>query len=236
MRLHTIRVSGSVLTFVLLCAAPCLANRIDSSNSIHKGSTSVQFLAFGDNAFSGPFTSGIFFKTHFSDRGALRVGANFRWDDASGRSPRGSPGLAQVENHRNRAILVSAELNQYVDSHGPVTVYLGLGPYWSRYRDFFEAYRSFTSPYDSTTHTVSNRSERVSWVVGASAAAGFEWFFKRKLSMLGRVGGSAGFGKRRESGDYYYDSPPPGYQPARFNYNIAGAATSSAALGLSVYF
>jgi hypothetical protein len=76
-----------------------------------------------------------------------------------------------------------------------------------------------------------------SWEVGATAGVGFEWFFKRKLSVLGRVGANLAFGKQHESTSSAYDvSDPNTYSSRRTNYSTVASTSSSSALGLAVYF
>ena len=226
--------SFAALCSPLFCAAPCLADRSDEANSIHAGAASIQFLPFGGGSSFSPASSrsGIFLKSHFSDRGALRLGATLSLDESSGKSPPGP--IPNGENIRSYAISVSGEIDEYVDSRGPITAFVGVGPYWVRSRSSFEVWRVYTAP-DSTVQRSSYKSERKTWEVGATAAMGFEWFFKRKLSVIGRVGASLGFGKRHDKNSSVFESIVyPGSQN-QLDSNTATAGTSSAALGLAVY-
>lgn len=226
--------SFAALCLPLLCAVPCFADRSDEPNSIHAGAASIQFLAFGGGSLysPGPSSYGIFLKSHFSDRGALRVGTSLSLNESSGKSPAGQP--PKGENDRVYTFSVSGEIDEYVASRGPVTAFLGVGPYWIRSRSSYELWEVYTAS-DSTVHLYRASSEGKRWEVGATAAAGFEWFFKRKLSVMGRVGASLGFGKRHDKSSAGTDGIVfPGYR-RQIDSNTATAGTSSAALGLAVY-
>ena len=203
-------------------------------NSIHAGATSVQFLTFGGGYRAPAFrTSGIYLKTHLSDRGALRVGTEFTLDESSGESP--PPELPNNSHITSYSVSVSAEIDEYVDATGPVTVFLGFGPYWSRGRYSSEASGYLT--YSNVTFSRYSKSEYRFWEVGGSAGAGFEWFFKRKLSLIGRVGASLGFGRTRRTSEYRYGDPYGSESHSEnFKASTATASSSAAALGLGLYF
>jgi len=225
----------------LLNASPCRAewesDRVERDrpqNSIRAGATSVQFLTFGGGYRSPAFrTSGIYLKSHFSDRGALRIGTEFSYDNFSGESsPTSSPVSQDYESY---SFSVSAEFDEYVDATGPVTAFLGAGPYWSRGR--YTRQSSRTDIYNNLQYSSYSRRESKSWEVGASIGAGFEWFFKQKLSLVGRVGASLGFGKSHAHEEFIYQDPY-GNRSGNddFDTTTATASTSTAALGLGLYF
>lgn len=216
---------------VILIARPCLA-RSNEDNSLHTGAASVQFLPFGSSYF-GPSSQQLMFKAHISDRAAILVGTAFSLDESTGKSP--SPPL-RLQNERYYSIGVSAELQRYVDARGPITVFFALGPFWNRNRSAYEYTSHYLAP-DSTTHISYSQSERRSWRIGAFGALGFEWFFKRKLSVLGRIGASFGFGERHDNRFSAYDLADPNYFiRENLNYTTAFSGSSAAALGLAVYF
>jgi len=208
---------------------PSFASREhDEFNSIHAGAVSIQLLAFGAGMLMAPTfsTSGIFIKTHFSDRNALRVGTALFLDESTGESPPGQP--LNFDVARFYSISVSAEIDHYIDARGPVTAFLGIGPYWSRSRSSHEFGRTF-----SPTDFYYSRSENRSWEVGAAGAAGFEWFFRRQLSVIARVGASVGFGKLHE--DYSGSIRPPGDTTQGVESDTARGGISSAAVGLAAH-
>jgi hypothetical protein len=216
---------------ILCTGAPAFASRDhDEFNSIHAGAVSIQFLAFGAGTVRAPTfsTSGIFIKTHFSDRNALRVGATLGLDESTGGSPPGQRLNFSVE--RYYSISVSAEIDHYIDARGPVTSFLGIGPYWSRLRSSYEFGRAF-----SPTDFYYSRSENRSWEVGAAGVAGFEWFFRRQLSVIARVGASVGFGRLHEESDYSGIIPPGGGTTQRVESNTARGGISSAAVGFAAH-
>jgi hypothetical protein len=201
------------------------------SNSIHAGATSVQFLTFGGtNRFPAFSSAGLYLKYHFSDRGALRVGSNFYLDELSAKNPK--PPNTSTRDSRNYSVSVSAELEEYVDATGTVTIFLGVGPYWTRGRAFEQFYYLDTSsPY----YTLS-RYETKYWEVGGSAAVGFEWFFKRTLSLIGRGGASLGFGKNHGSNYRETNYPNVPIEDNHFEATTATAGSSATALGMAVHF
>ena len=76
-----------------------------------------------------------------------------------------------------------------------------------------------------------------SWQVGATAGVGFEWFFKHKLSVLGRVGANLGLGKNHQNTFAAYDFSNPGtYYTRRLDTSTLTSSSTSSALGLAVYF
>ena len=210
----------AVAAIAVVCAARCSAEPSDP-NAIHAGATSIQFLAFGGSSRD------IAFKTHYSDHGAIRVGVNLTLDESTGKAP--STALPHLRVTRYYTIAVSSELQQYIDTKGPVTMFVGAGPYWTKGRSSYEE-----TEYLSGTDLFYSKSDQRFWQVGGTATAGFEWFFKRKLSVIGRVGASFAFGKTHAQDGYSIGVvPPPGM--TRFHSSTASAGTSSAALGFAVY-
>lgn len=221
-----------VLSAILpsLLPAVCRADK-DPANSIASGSFAVQFLTFG-GGYQQPFsTSGIFMKAHLSDRGALRVGTTFNLDQASSTNPLAI--YQDTGNDRSYAFTVSSEYEYYADETGPVTFFVGFGPYWRRARNMYER----TLIYDATSGAMQYyNDESRAWEVGGAASMGLEWFFKRKLSLLARVGASFGFGQRHDSHfDRYFDGFQYHESRARRDSNTSTAGTSAAELGLSIY-
>ncbi|HMI31236.1 MAG TPA: hypothetical protein VK527_05810 [Candidatus Limnocylindrales bacterium] len=221
---------GAICTIALSAALSDGAAGAEE-NSLHAGATSVQFLVLGGSGSGPPAfgTSGIFVKTHLSDRGALRVGADLYLNESTAK-----PGqLRRAENNRYYAVSVSAEFEEYVDATGPVTVFFGVGPYWTRYRSSTEYINMDLS---DPAYVFYSNYERRTWEVGGAAAVGFEWFFKRRLSMIGRAGASVGFGKRNDYEQHTSTYPTYQNQEYRFESTTATAASSSAAIGLALYF
>ena len=219
------------LAWVSLPAAPASAERSDA-NSIHAGAVSLQFLTFG-GGFSNAKSS-ISAKAHFSDRGAVLLGTSLFLEESTGK--RLPTGLANVSNERNYSITVSGEIQEYVDARGPVTVFVALGPYWNRTRGLYESNREYLAS-DSTTHLDRYSSDSRSWQIGATAGIGFEWFFKHKLSLLGRVGANLGFGKNHQNTFAAYDFPDPNtFYTRRLETSTLNSGSTSSALGLAVYF
>jgi len=232
LELHAPRLFWIAAITPLILFGASQARASDSEfNSIHAGATSVQLLTFGGGYRGSLRTSGIYLKSHISDRGAIRAGVDLSLDESSGKNPLG-PG---AENNRRYYVIVGAELDEYVDASGSVTVFLGVGPYWTRSREFYDRLDVF-SPDPSTTYTYYNSFESRGWEAGGSAVVGVEWFFKRRLSLLGRVGATLGFGKRHER--QVADSTDPNYvgTVSEFNSSTVQAGTSTAALGLGIYF
>lgn len=235
--------ASAALGVLALYALPCAADwegdrerepaRERPVNSIHSGAASVQFLTFGGGG-QGPFhTNGIYFKTHFSDRGALRVGTDFNISEIHGEDPIAA--LPHARNTDSYSFTVSAEVEEYVDATGPVTVFLGVGPYWSRSRYKADEVRYEQLP--SSYYISSYRTDSRSWEVGGSASAGFEWFFKRKLSVMGRVGASFGAGKSHYENTYISgDIVNPTTDSQIIDATTTSASSATAALGLGLYF
>lgn len=215
-----------------LAPAVCLADK-DPANSIASGSFSVQFLTFG-GGYQQPFSnSGIFMKVHMSDRSALRAGTTFSLDEESATNPLSAASRLKASD-RNYSFMVSSEYEYFADETGPVTFFVGFGPYWSRTRSMYE--RTYidsdtpNAPFDYA------RLESKNWEVGGAATFGLEWFLKRKVSVLARVGASVGFGKRHQDElDEYYDGSQLHEARSHFDSTTSRAGTSTAALGLSVY-
>lgn len=225
----TSRAVACIAACCFALSTPCRA-RAESFNSIRSGATALQLLVFGGSGSR----SGLWLKHHISDRSAIQIGATLNLDEANGTSP--PPGPSHRHNSRYYSVGVSSEFQLYLDRRGPLTVYVGFGPMWSRARQSDE----YTDPYvasDLTLHTHYSKYERKSWSVGGTGSAGFEWFFKRKLSALGRVGAGFMFGRRHENFISVYDlADPSTYQSELTTFDTAASSTSSAALGLAVYF
>src|SRR5687767_5429604 len=80
---------GSATVALACLPAASVGYPRDPYNSVHGGASSVQFLTFG-GGYRTPFrTSGLYFKTHLSDRSALRVGTDFSLDEATATDPLG---------------------------------------------------------------------------------------------------------------------------------------------------
>lgn len=223
-----VALSSFLTVFVV---TPCHASK-DPANSIASGAFALQFLTFG-GGWEQPFNnSGIYMKWHLSDRGALRAGTSFNLDQSSSTNPLVL--YAPQANDRSYNFTVTAEYEYYADESGPVTFAVGFGPYWSRSRSFFERTQLYTSdPNSPWSYT---RDDSHSWVVGGAASAGFEWFFRRKLSLLGRIGASFGFGEAHQvHNDRYFDGTDLLESRSRRDATTSTAGTSSAALGISVY-
>ena len=201
------------------------------TNSIHAGALSVQLLTFGSG------TNGIFAKWHVSDRAALRLGTDFYISESSGDSPVGQPERGETSTSQRHQYRISLELEDYVDATGPVTMFLGAGPFFahSYSLDDFSGYQT----YNFVTYYDYFRGERTGWALGGTASAGFEWFFRRKLSVIGRVSASLAFGKNHDDerrlslnslGVVDTDTH------TQFDETTASASTSSAGLGLGFHF
>jgi hypothetical protein len=200
----------------------------DETNSIHAGATSVQLLTLGGG------TNGIFVKCHFSDRGALRVGTTFDFSEQTGDNAAGSP--LQARRYRSYNFTGSAEIQEFVDATGPVVLFVGFGPFYSRSYGL-DQWTSGPDYFGNTYYYA--RYEDSRWLVGGGVSTGFEWFFKRKLSVIGRVGASLGFGKSHNeqqtkstdiNGNVLYDDHRV------IDSDTISASTSNAALGLGVHF
>jgi|SRR5688572_2852502 len=227
---------GSATVALACLPAASVGYPRDPYNSLHDGAASVQFLTFG-GGYRTPFrTSGFYFKTHLSDRTAFRVGTDFSLDESSATDPLRDD-VNYSSNTRSYSISVSSEFQRYIDGDGSVTVFLGFGPYWSRGRNYFDyASRRYADLYGRAWFDTYQNETR-GWEVGASAAVGFEWFFKRKLSLLGRVGSSVGFGRRHEiRHSNYFDGIQNHPSVERSDATTATAGFSGAALGIGVYF
>ena len=203
------------------------------ANSIHAGAVSLQLLTFGGGGFLSP-RDGISVKAHFSDRGAVLLGASLALDESSGKSAPSQP--LYISNSRYYTVTISSEIQEYIDARGPVTMFLALGPYWSRSRSFYERTQE-RSLFGLPPHADSYRDEQKSWQVGVRGGVGFEWFFKRKLSVLGRVGASLAFGKGHDDSFTAYDlSDPSTYSSHHTDSSSFTSTSSSSALGLAAYF
>ena len=212
----------------------------DPYNSLRTGATSIQFLAIGGASRPSFRPSGLYLKWHMSDRNAFRLGTDFSLDESSGKNslPIPSPpyfGTRTYQNDRNYSVSVSAEFERYVDATGPVTIFVGFGPFWSRGRAYYDETVFYDSYPIASTQTYLD--EQRSWEVGASASIGFEWFFKRKLSLLGRVGGNLGFGERHQNRRVTFsDGAQTQLHVDRFDTTTAEAGIGAAAIGAAVYF
>jgi len=195
----------------------------------HPG-TSVELLTFGGG------TNGIYVKRHLSPRNAVRIGADFYLSSNKfSIPPEGT--VTQNGASSTRSYTVSAELERFIDATGPVTVFLGLGPYYGHWRGRNERYRT---GYDGAGPILEHyEADGFQRIIGGSAAAGFDWYFKRSLSVTGRVGASAGFGRSHyrsrstrtdSSGSVLYDFHD------EYRSTTSTASTSSAALGIGVHF
>jgi hypothetical protein len=214
--------------------APDPVSAASEVNSIRAGAVGIQFMALSGYGYLGPAQPGIAVKAHFSDRGAVLLTTALSLDSYTGHDPRSVQG--HQGHQRSYAVSVAAEFLEYVDPRGPVTVFLGLGPFWRRSHYLSDGTDYYTAP-DSTVHTAYGISERNYWTVGGTGTVGFEWFFKRKLSMVGRVGASFSFGESHENYFSASDtSDPSTFDRRAIDYTNAFASSSSATLGLAVYF
>jgi len=207
---------------------PDRPDRGNPVNSIRAGAVSIQLLTFGSLNSTIFQTSGLYVKAHFSDRGALRLGASFAVDDYSG-SIRSQ--FASVRSDFS-VVTLAAEVLEFLDASGSVTTFVGVGPYWERGSG---SGKSSTNPGPGYASIF--RSESKSWELGGSASFGFEWFLKQKLSVIGRMGASLGIGKFHGS-DLSQRTSPSGVEIFRMNFDedTATASSTAAALGLSAYF
>ncbi|HEX7078929.1 MAG TPA: hypothetical protein VF363_10945 [Candidatus Eisenbacteria bacterium] len=217
--------------FAALPPSPASA---EGTNSLHAGATALQFLAVGGSRT--PFrTTGVYVKHHLTARNAVRIGAEFSLDNANGDTPPGT-GETRVERDRHHAITVSGEFARYLDGDGPVTMFLGVGPYWTQERSLQQYLFEYPSTYGGIASDYREFDNRNS-EVGGSVAAGFEWFFRPKLSLLGRLGASVGFGKRHSRDEERFsDGTSTAISIRRFDGTTAASATSNGILGFAAYF
>lgn len=223
---------GSLAAAALITVSNAAA---EEANSLHSGATAIQFFVLG-GVSQAPFQSrGLYVKHHLGRRDAIRVGADFWLDNSSGDSP--SFAVPRTfDTGRRHSVTVTGEYERYVTADSPVAIYLALGPYYSRGRSYYE--RSIDwSAIDPNASSYSSDDTR-SWELGAAAAAGFEWFFRSKLSMTGRLGVSAGAGKTHQRSEYRYED---GAGNARDDLSVLNRdrgtfGDTNAMLGVSVYF
>jgi hypothetical protein len=137
---------------------------------------------------------------------------------------------------RNYALTVSAEFDRYLAAAGSFALFVGAGPYWARGRNFTEYVYSSVDP-PGIAYGDRRSQESRTWELGGFATTGFEWFVRPRLSVLGRVGASFGFGERHQ---YDREASWRGAEgvsrTSQFDSSTASAGTSTAALGLSAYF
>ncbi|MGE5176847.1 MAG: hypothetical protein ACM3JJ_10785, partial [Hyphomicrobiales bacterium] len=118
---------------------------------------------------------------------------------------------------------------------GPVAIYVAVGPYWSKNRYFDETFYDYTGLYPNV-YSYYSREEK-SWEVGGLIATGFEWFFRSKLSVTGRVGVSAGIGRdTTRHHDWQMNGLTREEHSDRQDEDSATAGSTSATMGVSVYF
>lgn len=230
----------------LLCATllalPPGAAFAGGENSLRSGATAIQFQALGwGGSRSTIRTMGIYLKQHLAERSALRIGADFSVDNASSDRPQVVPvppvGSSRSSSQTAYAAQAALEFLRYLEGEGPFTMYVGVGPVWSWYNRVNE----YTHEYDTSDTTVvveHGRDESRSWTIGATASVGFEWFVVQRLSVLGRMGASLGFGER--SSYYKYtvtggtSAVPPRTSDSKSSVTVAG--TDGVMLGFSAYF
>jgi hypothetical protein len=220
--------AAGVLSFL---AGAALA---DEEIPLRSGATSVQLLALGGSSRSSLRAAGLYIKRHLSRGSALRAGVDFSLDESTGSSP---PGYATPysANSRSYGVTVSGEYDRYLASTGQVAVFVGIGPYWTRGRNLYE-YSETRVLAPGELYGYNDRREIRTWELGGTAVVGFEWFFRPRLSVLGRVGAGLGFGERHESEDTREFGLYNSARGSRLNSTTVSAGTSTAALGLSAYF
>jgi hypothetical protein len=200
-----IRRLSAVLILILACPTVAWA----ATNSLHEGAWGLEFQVqapiYGYNA------AGIALIRHFSDRSAMRLGTmvGIRSQDTDGTRSmdRAFPydtlqtSVQTPSYDDTRDVSLFLHLVRYLSVGTRLGMLIEGGPSarWQSYE------YGRTDSYPPPNGTYSHSSDGDSWSYGVDLQAGFEWFFRARLSLAGRYGFTAQRteGKQTERYDFY---------------------------------
>lgn len=199
---------------------PCVSAA--ATNSLERGAWAAEFQ-IQPSIFSYPSTGfGIAAKRHFSDRGAVRFGmmVGISTYDVEGveRLDRFFPydsvfstgGLEGITERRDVSGFI--HLARYVGVGSTMAFVIEAGP---TVRWTSEEYaRTRVNPPPGGVYA--NADDRDTWLYGLELQGGFEWFFRRRLSLAARYGFSALRTESRATSQYDFYNPNDGYWDRRF--------------------
>lgn len=245
-RMTLIPVSAALLG-ALLGSSPALAQDAAGEgpkHSLRAGAWSLEFEV--QPRLSGYYgAAGIAAKHHFTTRSALRSGflVAINHSDAEGirnidtAFPYDTTlATANVQNYSDRRdVSLFLHFVRFLGVGDRFGMFLEAGP---TARWISEEY-GYVDAYPAVPGTYRRAAERDSWNYGLDMAAGFEWFFTRRLSLAGRYGISALLTDTDQTDAYEFYDPNDGYYDRRLDVTHADGSnvqTTPAVISLTAYF
>jgi hypothetical protein len=244
------RILFLVLISMLFCI--CLQAQDSSAerNSPKEGTWALQFGIGGNFTLTSFQGSTIAVKYQLSDRTAIRGGITINGSNSNGNNS-ASGAVADSSygtlpgNSSTNGTNVSFVLQYlwYLNPSGPVHFYVGVGPslaysysHSSSDNSYFEYQGNQTSFWEQETFASNSHQ----WTIGATGAAGIEWFANQWLSLRAEYSEGIQYQWRstNSSSDYSYTNPD--FFPDHFG-NSGTTKTwalnsSGVSFGLSVYW
>lgn len=222
---------------------PCVS--VAATNSLERGAWAAEFQV-QPSFISYPSTGfGVAAKRHFSDRGAVRLGVmvGISTLDVEGveRLDRYFPydsvfavgGLDGITDRRDVSGFV--HIARYVGVGTTMAFVIEAGP---TVRWTSEEYAR-TRVYPPPGGVYVNADDRDTWLYGLELQGGFEWFFRRRLSLAARYGFSALRTESRVTSQFDFYNPNDGYWDRRFAEERTDGfslQTSSTVISLVAYW
>ena len=230
---------GTLLTLL----APCVSAA--ATNSLERGASAAE-VQVQPSLVSYPSTGfGVAAKRHFSDRGAVRLGMMV------GISTSDVEGVERVDQYfpydsvfavggvdgitERRDVSGFVHLARYVGVGSTMAFVIEAGP---TVRWISEEYAR-TRVYPPPGGVYANADDRDMWLYGLEIQGGFEWFFRRRLSLAARYGFSALRTESRVTSRYDFYNPNDGYWDHRFAEERSDGfslQTSSTVISLVAYW
>ena len=236
-----------ILGTALLVSSPAFAEEPreeDSRHPLRPGAWALEFEV-QPRLYGYYGAAGIALKHHFTTRSAFRLGvlAAINHSDTEGTRLTDTqfPGdttyaIGEIRNDLDRRdVTLFAHAVRFLGLGDRFGMFLEAGP---TLRWVSEEY-GYVDAYPPSWGTYRHGGDRDAWNYGLDAAAGFEWFFSRRLSLAGRYGIAALITQSDQTDWYQFYNPNDGASDYRLdvtNSNGAVIQTTPAVIALTAYF
>ena len=228
--------------FALVLACPTTV--YGATNSLHKGAWGLEFQV-QPSIFGSSGTAGIAMRKLYSNRSAVRLGfmasvgssdidgsdqvdRAFPWDTVQVASS-----VVNYSDHREASAFL--HLMKYLEFGTRFGMTLEAGPTVRWTSDEYGR----TEVYPAPRGTYINADDSDIWYYGGEVMAGFEWFFRSRLSLSGRYGITALRNEGHQTFRFDFTNPNDGAWDRRYSdRRVDGfvVQTMPAAISLTGYF
>lgn len=243
----TPNVLATAIIFGALSAAPAQAQGDAGEGTEHPLRAGAWALEFQvqPSLYSYPSSAGLAIKRHLSARSAIRlgtlVGITHSDTDGTSKVDRAFPydtvlTTAKVEDdYDRRDVTLFLHWLRFLGVSDRFGMFLEVGPTVRWASEEYARVDAFPSPMGTYSHT----GDSDSWSYGLEMAAGFEWFFARRLGLSGRYGVSALLVDKDRTDAFDFYNPNDGAWDRRLDVTHSKGSvtqTTPAVISLTAYF